>query len=66
MGGAGFEVLLTVDRSLCHQQNLAASGIAVVVMAASSNRLADLIPLVPDVEVALQGIQAGDAIEVHS
>lgn len=64
MAGSGFEVLLTVDQSLHHQQNLAASGVAVVVMVAPSNHLADLVPLVPAVEVALGGIQAGDAIEV--
>ena len=65
MGGAGFEVLLTVDQSLRHQQNLASSGVAVVVMVAVSNRLADLGPLVPGVEAALRGIQPGDAVEVR-
>ena len=66
MTGAGFEVLLTVDRSLRHQQNLAASGVAVVVMVAASNRLADLVPPVPGVEAALRGIQPGDAMEFAS
>jgi hypothetical protein len=42
MAGAGLEVLLTVDQNLRHQQNLAASGVAVVVMVAPTNRLADL------------------------
>ena len=65
MAGAGFEVLLTVDQNLRHQQNLAASGVAVVVMAAATNRLADLVPLVPGVEAALRGIRAGDAVEVR-
>jgi hypothetical protein len=64
MAGAGFEVLLTVDQNLRHQQNLAASGVAVVVMVAPSNRLADLVPLVPSVEAALLGIKPGDAVEV--
>lgn len=64
MAGAGFEVLLTVDQNLRHQQNLAASGVAVVVMVAASNRLADLMPLVPKVEAALIGIKAGDIVEV--
>jgi hypothetical protein len=65
MAGAGFEVLLTVDRNIRHQQNLAASGVAVVVMVAASNRLTDLVPLVPGVEAALRGIQPGDAVEVR-
>jgi PIN like domain len=65
MAGAGFEVLLAVDQNLRHQQNLAASRVAVVVMAAATNRLADLVPLVPGVETALHGIQPGDAVEVR-
>ena len=64
MAGAGLEVLLTVGQNLRHQQNLAASGVAVVVMAAATNRLADLVPLVSGVEAALHGIQPGDAVEV--
>ena len=66
MSGAGIEVLLTVDQSLRRQQNLAAFGVAVVVMVATSNRLADLVPLMPAVEAALSGIQAGDAVEVRA
>ena len=66
MGGAGFEALLTVDQNLRHQQNLAASRVAVVVMVAPTNRLADLVPLIPKVEAALSSIQAGDAVEVRA
>jgi hypothetical protein len=65
MAGASFEVLLTVDQNLRHQQNLVASGVAVVVMVAATNRLADLVPLIPGVETALQNIQPGDAVEVR-
>lgn len=66
MAGAGFEVLLTVDQNLGHQQNLAASGVAVVVMVSPTNRLPDLLPLIPGVETALSGIRAGDAVEVKA
>ena len=66
MAGAGFEVLLIVDRGLRHQQNLTTVGVAVVVMVASGNRLADLVPIVPAVEAALLSIRAGDAVEVHA
>ena len=65
MAGAGLQVLLTVDQNLRHQQHLAVSGVAVVVMVAASNRLADLLPLVPEVEAALKRIRAGDAVEVR-
>lgn len=64
MAGAGFEVLLTVDQNLRHQQNLAASGVAVVVMVGVTNRLADLVPLISQVETALVRIKAGEVVEV--
>ena len=43
----GFEVFLTGDQSLQHQQNLSESGLRVIVLAAASNALEDLLPLVP-------------------
>ena len=66
MAGTGFEVLLTVDQNLRYQQNLAASGVAVVVMAAPTNRLADLLPLIPSVEATLGKIHPGDVVEVRA
>ena len=62
---AAFDLLIICDKNLRHQQNLAASGVAVVVMVAASNRLADLVPLVPGVEAALSSIHPGDAVEVR-
>lgn len=38
---------MTVDRKLQHQQNLSAFNIAVVVLVAQTNTLADLQPLMP-------------------
>jgi PIN like domain len=63
MAANGFEVLLTVDRNLRFQQNLAAVGVAIVIMVAASNRLPDLIPIAPAVETAFTTIQPGDAVE---
>jgi hypothetical protein len=45
MRAAGFQVLVTVDRNLQFQQDVALSGLAVVVLHAPSNRVADLTPL---------------------
>jgi hypothetical protein len=42
-----FDIFITVDRNLAFQQNLMALPIAVLVLEARTNRLADLIPLVP-------------------
>jgi hypothetical protein len=57
-------VLLTVDQNLRYQQNLTTSGVAVLIMLAPSNRLADLLPLAPAVDAALLNLQAGDMVEV--
>ncbi len=64
MARQSFEVLLTVDQSIRHQQNLQAVGIAVVILMAASNRLVDLVPLMPSALVSLGSIKAGDVIDV--
>lgn len=62
--GQGFEVLLTVDQNLRHQQTVAVAGIAVLVLVASGNLLADLLPLAPLALAALATIQPGVVVEV--
>lgn len=64
MTGQGFEVLLTVDQNMRHQQNLKPAGIAVLVLVAPSNRLADLLPLMPSAQAALNSIRPGDVVEI--
>ena len=65
MTAAGFEVLVTVDQGIPHQQNLRATGIAVIVMVGAGSQLADLLPLVPDLLAALGKVRAGDTVEVR-
>jgi len=57
---AGFEVFLTGDRNLEYQQNLRNRRLGVVVLAAPSNALEDLLPLVPEVLGAIATVQAGE------
>src|ERR1017187_2594203 len=45
---AGFEIFVTMDRGLECQQNLEGRSIAILILRGKSNRLADLLPLVPD------------------
>ncbi|HET6572182.1 MAG TPA: hypothetical protein VFG68_01160 [Fimbriiglobus sp.] len=66
MVAAGFEVLLTVDQGIQHQQNLQAAGVAIVVMFGVSNQFVDLVPLIPDVLAALNAVRAGDVVEVRA
>jgi predicted nuclease of predicted toxin-antitoxin system len=59
-----FDVLLTVDKRLPHEQRVADRPFGVVVLRAKSNRLADLLPLVSQVQVVLSSLQAGEVKEV--
>ncbi|HLH92981.1 MAG TPA: hypothetical protein VKX28_31540 [Xanthobacteraceae bacterium] len=47
-----FDVFVTVDRNLTVQQNIVSFSIAVIVLRARTNRLADLAPLVPSLRAA--------------
>jgi hypothetical protein len=49
LAAADFDVFLTSDRNLSHQQNLSVFDIAILVLVAASNRIDDLRPLVPRV-----------------
>jgi len=64
MSQEGFTILLTTDQNLRYQQNLEQAGVAVVVLVARSNRLPDLVPLIPDVCSVLSTIAPGQVIEV--
>ena len=53
------DAFITMDRKLQREQNLAVLPFGVVLIAARSNRVQDLLPLVPAVLVALDRIQPG-------
>lgn len=61
---AGFDVLLTADRALRHQQNLVRIGIGVVLITGVRNRLRELRTLLPRIESALDRVQKGEIVEV--
>ncbi|WP_373533668.1 DUF5615 family PIN-like protein [Microcoleus sp.] len=63
---AEFDVFITVDRNLSFQQNLPQFNIAVVVLQASSNRLADLKPVVPNILAILANVVKGKATVVSA
>lgn len=54
LASAQFEAFVTVDRNLAFQQNVSSLAIAVFVLSAKSNRLADLVPVVADLLLELQ------------
>ena len=60
----GFDVLVTGDRNLEHQQNPKALPLSVVVLIAGSNRIESLQPLVPELLQTLTRIGAGQILHV--
>lgn len=56
-----FEVFITVDRNLAFQQNLPEFDIAVLILHAPSNRLADLRLLAPKILSILPALTKGKA-----
>jgi hypothetical protein len=56
----GFEVFITADQGLEYQQDLARSGLGIIVVKAATNRLEDLRPLIPTLLQALSSIRPGE------
>jgi len=56
-----FDVFVTVDRSLPFQQDLESLPIAVIILQGTTNRLADLRLLVPDLLAAIEVARRGAA-----
>ena len=54
-----FDVFVTVDRNLSFQQNLPAFAIAIIVMRATSNRLSELLLLIPELLAAIRTARSG-------
>jgi len=61
-----FEVLVTIDRNIKHQQNLAGRKISVLIIRTASNDYEDIQPLIPAAIEALQSIRPGQFLEVGS
>ena len=59
-----FDVFVTVDRNLSFQQNLPAFTIAAVVPRAPTNRLSDLLRLVPELLTRIANAEAGSVAYV--
>jgi hypothetical protein len=62
--GAGFDLFITMDKGIQYQQNLAGRSIAILVLRALSNRLADLLPHVEACLSIMSSIQPGEVIRI--
>lgn len=61
---AEFDVFLRVDRNLAFQQNIPKFSLAVVLVHSVSNRLQDLVALLPDIQRAISGARRGEVTHV--
>jgi len=59
-----FDAILTVDKNLPYQQNVANLPVAVIVLESFSNELAVLLPLVPKIEQTLGNLQPRTIVRV--
>jgi hypothetical protein len=62
---AKFDVFLTVDQGFEYQQNLTARKLAIIIFRAKSNRLKDLLPLVPASLAHMRSIQPGQIVTIE-
>jgi hypothetical protein len=58
-----FDVFVTIDRLLAERQAIP-SRLAVITLVATSNRLTDLLPLVPRLRVAIEAATAGQRTRI--
>ena len=59
-----FDVFLTADRNLPHQQTLGALDLGFVVLAAGSTKLSDLREIAPLIRTAITEVQPGRVVYV--
>lgn len=59
-----FDVLITMDKGIEHQQKWQMMTIGFIIVSAKTNRYAEIAPLMPKVNAALRLIRAGQLIHV--
>jgi len=61
---ADFDVLVTMDKGIEHQQNLRKYAIGVILISARSNRIQDIQPAMGKLNEVLREVQPGHVIRV--
>ena len=62
---AKFDVFLTVDQGIEYQQNLTGRKIAIIIFRTKSNRLYDLLQLVPACLARIESIRPGQIVNIE-
>jgi hypothetical protein len=61
---AGFGALVTMDRNLEYQQNLAQANLGLIVLVARDNRVETVIPLAAGILAVLEQVRPGSVLHV--
>ena len=64
LAAAEFNAFITMDLGIPDQQNLHEMTMGIIVLEAESNRLEDLLPLIPQLNTVLKALQSGQVIHV--
>ena len=59
-----FDVFITVDQKIPDQQNITGSDVAIIVLAARTNAMVNLLPLIPRVLDVLQDLKRGEIVRI--
>ena len=65
-GKAGFEILVSADKNIEHQQNKMSLPLAILVLSAQSNRIESLLPLMEEALETLKAIKTGEIITIEN
>jgi hypothetical protein len=60
----GFEIFLTGDQNLTYQQNLLGLPLCVIVLVSRTNKLEDLLQLVPSLLITITDVRLGEMCRV--
>lgn len=64
LASGAFDVFVTTDRNLAFQQNLSTHAVAVIALHAKSNRLADLLTLLPQLLASIDNAAQGGVTDI--
>ncbi|MEZ4669953.1 MAG: DUF5615 family PIN-like protein [Anaerolineae bacterium] len=59
-----FDAFITIDQNMQYQQNLQNAPLGIILLSAFSNRIEDLLPLVPRLRAVLPTLQAGMIVRI--
>ena len=59
-----WDILLTSDRNIKYQQNMAGRSVSILILCVKTNRMKDVLPLMPACAQAFLSIQPGQVVEV--